>query len=637
MDHQNNPGVCGLSWTRARVTARGRNGGHRRVFDYELRSGRADGLSITASPGASGAGSVIRLDWTAPDNLVLERAELVAACDLRGCLMLSNGFQSWSTSGELGARDRLPGVNRPASALFQFRQYGDYHFRRSSGKRGDISSYSYSYLRRDGVIRLFCCSLDETTGYTVIRGNFRAGTLGFEKDCQGLEAKRGGTLRLFEILVSDTADPAILDRCLARGSAQATERPAVSGWTSWYNYYTGISEDIVEKNLGALRKSGLPLDYFQIDDGYQESLGDWLTPNRKFPSGMEAVAGRVHAAGLKAGLWLAPFICEKRSTVFRKHPDWLLRDSRGRLVKGGWNPAWGNVFYVLDVLKPEVQAHLESVFRTVLADWRYDMVKLDFLYAAALVPRAGLTRAGVMTLAMDLLRRWVGHKEILGCGVPLWPAFGAVDYCRIGSDVAPYWEDRLLSLLRYRERVSTRNSLQSTLARYQLDGRAFRNDPDVFILRTAGNKLSPDQKRTLFLLNNILGGLVFFSDYVGDYGDDEWRLIRSMFPRIRADVRDVVERAGVYSVSFSAAGRDYTALANLTGKTVSAALPDGPHYGPESGPRAGPCSVTLRPHASECFARLSGTDAASKGGTSHIFPFADREAPAGALGTGSKE
>ncbi len=30
-------------------------------------------------------------------------------------------------------------------------------------------------------------------------------------------------------------------------------------------------------------------------------------------------------------------------------------------------------------------------------------------------------------------------KIILGCGVPLMPAFGKVDFCRIGADVDLEW------------------------------------------------------------------------------------------------------------------------------------------------------------------------------------------------------
>lgn len=45
--------------------------------------------------------------------------------------------------------------------------------------------------------------------------------------------------------------------------------------------------------------------------------------------------------------------------------------------------------------------------------------------------------------AMELLRSLCGDKLILGCGVPLAPAFGKVDFCRIGADMALSWNKNL--------------------------------------------------------------------------------------------------------------------------------------------------------------------------------------------------
>jgi hypothetical protein len=87
--------------------------------------------------------------------------------------------------------------------------------------------------------------------------------------------------------------------------------------------------------------------------------------------------------------------------------------------------------------------YLRSVFDTVLNKWGFDMVKLDFLFAAAMIPRLGKTRGEIMWDAMSFLREIVGPKKIiLGCGVPLAASFRKVDYCRIGSDVAPWWEGK---------------------------------------------------------------------------------------------------------------------------------------------------------------------------------------------------
>ena len=42
--------------------------------------------------------------------------------------------------------------------------------------------------------------------------------------------------------------------------------------------------------------------------------------------------------------------------------------------------------------------------------------------------------------AMDLIRECCQDKLVLGCGVPLMPAFGKVDYCRIGADIHLQWK-----------------------------------------------------------------------------------------------------------------------------------------------------------------------------------------------------
>ena len=99
-----------------------------------------------------------------------------------------------------------------------------------------------------------------------------------------------------------------------------------SGWTSWYNYYTRITEPLILQNLEALKAARIPLDIFQIDDGYQAAVGDWLHVNHKFPHGMASLAAEIRQAGYQPGIWLAPFIYERKSRIYREHKDWLLRD-----------------------------------------------------------------------------------------------------------------------------------------------------------------------------------------------------------------------------------------------------------------------------------------------------------------------
>ena len=64
----------------------------------------------------------------------------------------------------------------------------------------------------------------------------------------------------------------------------------------------------------------------------------------------------------------------------------------------------------------------------------------------------------------------------------------------------------------HRERVSTKHSLDNTLYRRQLGGRAFGNDPDVFFLRDENCQLTPAQKRRLAETNARYGQVLLISD-----------------------------------------------------------------------------------------------------------------------------
>lgn len=130
--------------------------------------------------------------------------------------------------------------------------------------------------------------------------------------------------------------------------------------------------------------------------------------------------------------------------------------------------------------------------------------------------------------AMDLLRDCCGNKLILGCGVPLMPAFGKVDYCRIGSDIALNWHHRQHST---REDVSTPHAISNTIFRRHLNGRAWMNDPDVFLLRNENIRMDFNQRKLLSRINSIFGSLLFMSDNVGHYNKEQLETLKTAFSK----------------------------------------------------------------------------------------------------------
>lgn len=302
-----------------------------------------------------------------------------------------------------------------------------------------------------------------------------------------------------------------------------------SGWCSWYYYFQKVREQDILENATVIFEEKPGWDTFVIDDGYEKAVGDWLTPSNKFAGGLARPVGAVRAAGMQPGLWLAPFIAHRTSELFRRHPDWFLRDPHRKPVLAGINPNWGSDlrFYALDVTHPEVQDYVREVVRTAINIWGFRYLKLDFLYAAALPGEAtnrGLTPAQRMKLGYRLVREAAGEDIfLLGCGSPLGPALGFVDAMRIGPDVAPYWYDPLrIGLTRDPHALCTRSAVRSILARAGLHREWWLNDPDCLMLRDKNTRLSLDERMTLVNAAIITGGMVMFSDRLSVLPDSTW-------------------------------------------------------------------------------------------------------------------
>lgn len=454
--------------------------------------------------------------------------------------IFANGYQSWTDTKEYTPNEHTPLFDNSLKNFMKLfgaiesnglENYGDYKFAKYSKKSGNFHSFSYMYLRDNSDIELFG-SMNEASGYTIFYVDVASKALTVTKELEGItvtEKREVMNIARYNGEYNATFDKWFSDMAIPKPRVKH-----VTGYTSWYNYYTRISEDIIVRDLDSISASGEKIDIFQIDDGYQTTVGDWLTLKSVFPSGMKYITDKIHGNGMKAGLWLAPFGATSKSEVFKTHKDdWFVKNSKGKLVKAGSN--WGG-FYTLDIYNEEVREHLRNVFNTVLNEWNFDMVKLDFLYQVAIIPYNGKTRGEIMTNAMNFIRELCGDKLILGCGVPLYPAFGKVDFCRVGADVDLVWNESYSNKRMHRERVSTKNTLNNTIFRRHLDGRAFVNDPDVFLLRDKNIRMKPQERKLVATINKLFGNLLFTSDNVADYGEWQKEFLHDIFSDYTSEI-----------------------------------------------------------------------------------------------------
>ena len=440
-----------------------------------------------------------------------------------------NGYQGWSHSHEDGIYTKKAGFNslpffkRIMLKKFYLDRYGDYDFAEYPNRPGYNHSWSYIYIRRGENYHLLG-SLNEDLAFTRFVYELKKSSLTIIPDLKGYVTSR--SFVAIDLCVLEGSEDEVFDGWFRLMGIEKPKASPLRGYTSWYNHYQDINENSIAKDLRGIDCLPVRTDVFQIDDGWEKKIGDWLSADEaKFPEGLRPIVDRIHEKDMLAGLWLAPFSAEKDSLIYREHPDWIIKDKNGEDYCCGCN--WSN-FYGLDIYNEEVREYLRKVFDTVFSEWGFDLVKLDFLYCACVLNRPDRPRGQIMADGMKFLRDLCKDKLILGCGVPLASAFGRVDYCRVGCDVSLEYDDVFYMRRAHPERTSTKHCTINTVFRRQLDGRAFLNDPDVFILRDENVKMSEKQKEDLAVINGLFGSVLFMSDDASQYDEKKMELYRKI-------------------------------------------------------------------------------------------------------------
>ncbi len=267
-------------------------------------------------------------------------------------------------------------------------------------------------------------------------------------------------------------------------------------WCSWY----GLGRDVDEPSMARVLEGidDLPFAIVQIDDGWQRSNGDWEA-NEDFPNGMRAIADLTASTGRTPGLWLAPLLVDSWSDLASRHPEMLLRDSLGAPIVAAAN--WGGPTWALDVRRADVRDWLGELVTRVV-DWGFRYLKLDFLYAGALMSDDG--REASYRSAVQVIRDAVGDEVyLLACGAPVVPSLGVFDAIRVGPDVAPYWDDvNRTRHLADRAGPGTADAIATSLGRLWLRS-VIDVDPDVAFFRSRYCLLTRPQKQLLVDLAHI--------------------------------------------------------------------------------------------------------------------------------------
>ena len=113
-------------------------------------------------------------------------------------------------------------------------------------------------------------------------------------------------IRIFALL--------IVAATTAGATSSARVQTPPMGWTSWNAFTTDVDQELVEATAKALVEKGLAAPgntYVNVDSCWQGSRSAKgtlaLQPNGKFPD-MAGMVRRIHALGLKAGIYSTPMV-----------------------------------------------------------------------------------------------------------------------------------------------------------------------------------------------------------------------------------------------------------------------------------------------------------------------------------------
>lgn len=296
------------------------------------------------------------------------------------------------------------------------------------------------------------------------------------------------------------------------------------GWTSWYYYYRKIDRDAILKNIEYIDKLPIKLDFFQIDDGWQDSIGDW-NESLNFKNSLKMISEKIKEKGVKPGIWLAPFVIEKSSKVFKDKSKLILKNKSGNLVKAGFNPLWSGYFYTFDITKEDFLDYiLEKLIN--LKNIGFELFKLDFLYAGFLsfiTKRETESILDRFVYIMKRIKEELKDSIILACGAPYILVDNIYDILRIGPDTKDGWKDLFTRLIGFSGNVEAFNSLRNTLLRPLVTKRFFLSDPDVVFLKP--KNLGRFEKETILIVDYFLSNIIFFSDPLFNLNSEDFSFL----------------------------------------------------------------------------------------------------------------
>ncbi len=160
---------------------------------------------------------------------------------------------------------------------------------------------------------------------------------------------------------------------IVRGYWKNRERPVLVN--NWEATTFSFTEKKILDIAAATKELGGEM--FVLDDGWfgkrnndKAGLGDWYVNKKKLPSGIDGLAKKVNAMGLKFGLWVEPEMVNPDSDLYRAHPDWAMTTDK-------YTPSQGRNQLTLDLTRDDVVEYIINTMTDVFRYGNIEYIKWD--------------------------------------------------------------------------------------------------------------------------------------------------------------------------------------------------------------------------------------------------------------------
>jgi alpha-galactosidase len=172
--------------------------------------------------------------------------------------------------------------------------------------------------------------------------------------------------------ILNTAVPDFVRKYMGIRLSELKEKPTFV-YNTWEPFHKDINEKMVKELAKAAAAAGMK--EFIIDDGWQDSYGDWGIDMKKFPNGLKPVFDYIKSLGMKPGLWVSIGSASPESKVYKAHPEWFVLDKNGKPTslhapddKEKFTACFGTGWY----------DYIKNILLKLSVDYGLEYFKLDF-------------------------------------------------------------------------------------------------------------------------------------------------------------------------------------------------------------------------------------------------------------------